>query len=144
MDAETLAVLREIRDDQRAILRLLEQQACTPQRRVSTSDRAVLARLLPAIWGVMMGKPFAVRDLATRSQSNVAPAVRLHDALAGIDAKKLGYLFKRCAGRDVDGYSIVKRGRGNSGVNWQVRSDDASLGIVTVFASALGGGSNAP
>jgi hypothetical protein len=98
-----LELLRELVAGQRQIIELLERQG-RPPKSLSREDRALLARLLPAIGGVMASELFVTRELFEHE----APALRV--ALGGLTVRKVGRLFQRGEGQLVEGYRIQREG----------------------------------
>jgi hypothetical protein len=127
-----LELLREIRDELRALRGELATGR-SPSSALNRSDRARLARLLPAIAGVLGSEPFACRDLV---DADAAPALQL--VTAGLEARALGCLFGRAAGQGIDGYVIDRAGNELHRRLWSVlrapgaregASDEGSPGV---------------
>ena len=120
VDASTpLALLRELVDLQRQDVALLQQilAALEPHRRpspVTRTDRAVLARLLPAVVGVYGGETFSARDLCEDDR----PAVRL--VVRGQSVKRLAKLLARADGLAIDGLTLQRMGLEYQVTTWRI------------------------
>jgi len=115
----TDAVLAELRAhtaELRAIRLLLEQWSHRPvmPSSLSRGDRAVLARLLPAIGGVLGSELFASADICESD----APALRL--VRAGLTARQLGRLLRRAVGTPIAGYLVERVGAEAGVALWRV------------------------
>lgn len=91
------------------ILKLL-----TRQRALSREDLRALARMLPAIGGALGSEPFLARDLIASDNRSVRLVVQ------GYSSKRLGKLFMRAAGQQVDGYVVEEAGEELRVVLWRV------------------------
>lgn len=107
-EAWQAAVLEELR----AIRTALEDRPPAPS--LNRTDRALLARLLPAAGGVFGSEPFLTRDLFESEK----PAVKL--VLRGLNARQVGRLFRRGAGQAIDGYTIQRDGEELNAVLWRI------------------------
>jgi hypothetical protein len=85
-----------------------------PVTSLSRSDRTVLARLLPAIGGVVGSELFVTRDLFE------SDAAALQLVLRGLNAKQVGRLLRRGEGQAIDGYVIQRDGTELHAVLWRV------------------------
>ena len=108
------ALLRELVDGQRQIIRLLKRQQQRPTSTLSREDRSTLARLLPAIGGVYGSDQFSSRDLA----EDTRPAVRL--VVRGWSVKRISKLFARADGISSNGLMVQKQGVKFQVTVWQI------------------------
>ena len=104
------AILAELK----AIRALLEQHARRPAPSLSRHDRAVLARVLPAIAGARGSEPFAFTSRDLRA----APA--LHVALRGFSVKQIGRLLARAENIPIDGWIVQRCGTEINVTLWRV------------------------
>jgi hypothetical protein len=105
--------LSEILSELRAIRVALER----PQRSASVltrADRAMLAKMLPAIGGVFGSETFSSRDLA----EDTRPAVRL--VVRGLSVKQIGKLFSRADGIPIEGLMVRRQGVEFQVTVWQI------------------------
>jgi hypothetical protein len=109
-----LELLRDIRDELRALRGELATGR-SPSSALNRSDRAQLARLLPAIAGVYGSESFACRDLVG---DDAPPALQL--VTGGLEAQQLGSLFARAAGAVIDGFVIDRAGSELHARLWRV------------------------
>jgi hypothetical protein len=85
-----------------------------PSLTLTRADRALLARLLPAIGGALGSDLFTARELLKHDSA----ALRL--VTVGLNAKQLGRLLKRGEGHVIDGYLIQREGLELHAVLWRV------------------------
>jgi hypothetical protein len=118
-EADSVALLRELVAEVRALRRAIERQ--TPARSLTRGDRVHLAAILPAVAGVQGSELFTARELL----EDDAPALRL--VLAGLSAKQKGRAF--------DGYTVQRDGSEAGASLWRVLGHDNAQtglsGIVT-------------
>jgi hypothetical protein len=126
-EADSVALLRELVAEVRALRRAIERQ--TPARSLTRGDRVHLAAILPAVAGVQGSELFTARELL----EDDAPALRL--VLAGLSAKQIGRLLHRAEGRAFDGYTVQRDGSEAGASLWRVLGHDNAQtglsGIVT-------------
>lgn len=136
------ALARGARDpgaDLAAIVRLLEElvqevrglcveragASCDTAPRTKARDTAILVRLLPAIFATAGSAVFTVAELIEHANLPTAPAQALRAALGPVDAgasRRLGKLFRRAAGAEIDGgFSISRVGDERGGALWAVK-----------------------
>lgn len=110
------ALLREILAEVRGLRAdfALQRQAPRSARLLSRDDRALLARLLPAIAGVLGSEQFTSRDLAATS----APGLRF--VLRGLSVKSIGRLLSRSEGVPIDGWLVERCGVEINVALWRV------------------------
>ena len=77
-------------------------------------DRAVLARLLPAVGGVYGAETFTARDLTEDDR----PAVRL--VVRGQSVKRLAKLLARADGLAIDGLTLQRMGLEYQVTTWRI------------------------
>jgi hypothetical protein len=107
LDLALLAAIRTIvREELRAARR--------PVVSLSRADRARLARILPAIGGVVGSDEFLVRELFESD----AAALRL--VLRGLTPIQTGRLLRRAEGRIIDAYRIERSGAELHTTLWRV------------------------
>jgi hypothetical protein len=106
--AVPVATLDDVLQELHAIRLLLERQQ--PECSLNRTDRATLARLLPAIGGAMGSKIFSSAEVC----EHTAPAVRL--VCEGLSVRRLGKLFARAADSPVSGYMVQRQGTGAGAV----------------------------
>jgi hypothetical protein len=107
-------------------LAALQQQVADLERRMaaleaarstlSRADVELLQRLLPAWAGAVGSEPVLVGELLRY------PAIEL--VLAGMPARRLGRLLRRCTGRPVDAYIVKRLGREDGAVIWGLMEAD--------------------
>ncbi len=112
--AALVALLCEIRDEQRAQRTLIEEHLARRTRTLTRRDRERLARLLPAIAGVFGSTIFVVRE----AFEHAAPALRI--VLAGESAKGIGRLFRRGADVPCEGFVVRDQGSELNCTLWQI------------------------
>ncbi len=115
-NAEALMLLREIRDELRAI-----RSALSPKRRqpvLCNGDRAALESLLPAISEAVGTLTFSTRELLEHAKLDVEANVALRAAIASVgdNPRKLGRLLSRGTDIDVGGFRIAESGTTREGV----------------------------
>jgi hypothetical protein len=103
----------ELLDEIRALRAELARQQ--GQSTLTRADRAVLAKLLPAIGGVFGSEPFLSSEVCEHDE----PGLRL--VCTGISIRSLGRLLRRAAGVAVDGYMITRVAVEAGAVLWSVR-----------------------
>jgi hypothetical protein len=103
-------LLRELLTEVRGLRADLRERQATS---LSRADRALLARLLPAIGGALGSEPFPSRDLPTAS-----PGLRV--VLRGVSAKQIGRLLSRAEGVPIDGYIVERCGIEINVTLWRV------------------------
>jgi hypothetical protein len=91
-----------------------------PVSTLSRDDRALLARVLPAIAGARGSEPFASRDLAED-----VPALRV--VLRGLSVKSIGRLLSRAKGIPIDGWIVERYGTEINVVLWRVLGSVSSV-----------------
>ena len=87
-------------------------------RSLTRADRAVLARLLPAVAGALGSEPFASRDLCT------TPATRV--VLRDLNVRQIGRLLARAEGIPIDGHVLEPAGVEINVRLWRVLIDTCS------------------
>jgi len=127
MDAGFQAALVAIADAMRAqgaeLRALRSEVACLRVPRLSATDFATLARVLPAIRGAVGGRVFAIAELAAHAQLLTPEARALRAALGPLDAgatRRLGKLFARALGVHVAGLLVQHVGDDRDGVAWMI------------------------
>lgn len=126
MSNELIAVLTELRDEQRASRELLERIACALEQsrahnRLSASDQAAARALLPVIAAATYGRTFTMLELWRHAELGIAPAVvALREALATTDPRKLGRLLRRLSDCGDEAYEITAAETTRLGVRWRV------------------------
>jgi hypothetical protein len=106
-------LLRELISEVRG----LRQDIARGQRPVmvlNRADRALLARLLPAVGGVFGSELFLTRELFESD----AAALKL--VTRGLNALKVGRALRRGEGQAIDGYSVQREGTELNTVLWRV------------------------
>ena len=81
---------------------------------MTRTDRAVLARLLPAVGGVYGAETFTARDLVEDDR----PAVRL--VVRGRSVKRLAKLLARADGLAIDGLTLHRMGLECQITTWRI------------------------
>jgi len=109
MDRDILALLAEIRDEQRAIRKLLERRQV-----LSPRDRTVLEKVLPAIAGAKGSGWFTVAELLKGSDAGV------RHVLIGISQSLMGGILRRGEGVNVNGYVVEKAATERGARLWRV------------------------
>jgi hypothetical protein len=107
-----LALQREILAELRAIRHLLEHRGRPAS--LSRADQELLGRLLPAITGALGSALFTTKELFEID----APGVRL--VITGLTSTRIGRLFRRAEGQQVDGYLVQRAGAEAHAAVWQV------------------------
>lgn len=110
---DVTALLRELVDVNRRMLAALEQQR-RPIVPLSRGDRAVLAKMLPAIAGVYGSETFSARDLSEDDR----PAVRL--VVKGRSVKQIGKLLSRADGIGMGGLMLQRQGLEFQVTTWRI------------------------
>ena len=95
-------------------LRVAALEAGRGPRRFSQADRESLAAVFPAIGGAIGSEAFTVAALAA------LPAAGLQVALQRCSTRRLGRLFARAVGQNVDGFTVQRLGREGSAVIWKL------------------------
>jgi hypothetical protein len=128
-DSPELMVLREIRDELRALPAAfaaaikLEHRA---PRRLSSADETMLRPLLTAIIDTIGTRDFYVRDLINHAKLDIASAIALQKALASIGgALKIGRLLRRGVNADTGIYRVIAIGPTRDGVLWKIECDES-------------------
>lgn len=112
--------LREVRAELAGLRGLVEQlleRQIIPQKSadlLSRDDRALLARLSPAIAGALGSTEFLTRDLFGHDSA----ALRI--VLRGLNPRQVGRLLKRAEGKPVDGYVVERVGVELGAILWRV------------------------
>jgi hypothetical protein len=116
MNAETVELLREIRDELRAIREAVERHGAQPQPDAT-------AQLLRAIYAAVGDRVFSAGDLLIHAALPVAGS--LHTAIiaaVGVcNARKLGKTLARIEGHELDGVRAVRVDSDSTGILWSVR-----------------------
>jgi hypothetical protein len=110
---DTIAtLLRELVTEVRGLR--ADQRERRPVSALSRSDRALMARLLPAAGGVFGSEQFLTRDLF----ESEAAAVKL--VTRGLNVRQVGRLFRRGEGQAIDGYMIQRDGAELNAILWRI------------------------
>ena len=131
-----VSLLRELVDLQRQILAALEQRQ-RPVASLTRADRAVLARLLPAIAGDRGSEPF---DFTSRDL-RATPGLRV--VLRGLSVKQIGRLLSRAEGVPIDGYIVERCGVEINVTLWRVLasvSNRLETGTAIARSGSIEGG----
>jgi hypothetical protein len=109
-------LLRELLDVNRQILATLQQANTThgSHSPLTRADRAVLAKILPAVSGAYGPETFTARDLVEDDR----PAVRL--VVGGRSVKQLGKLLARADGMAIDGLMLERQGLEFQVTMWRI------------------------
>ncbi|MGE0804998.1 MAG: hypothetical protein AB7L76_05550 [Burkholderiaceae bacterium] len=95
-------------------LSLLVDQCMPPRARIGDEDAAILRELYPLMHAEVGDRVFAIADL----EDFAAPCrlVRQHGA------RRIGRLFARTQGCEVDGYVVESVGSSRDGLLWRLRA----------------------
>ena len=115
-NAEALMLLREIRDELRAI-----RSALSPKQRqpvLCNGDRAALETLLPAISEAVGTRTFSTRELLDHAKLEIPQTAALRAALVALEnnPRKLGRLLSRGADVEISGFCITESGTSRGSV----------------------------
>jgi hypothetical protein len=83
---------------------------------LSRADRERLGRILPVIVGVLGSELFLVREVLASDH----PGLRL--VLRGLNAKRLGRLFRRATDQSIGAYVIRREGSEGGAVLWCIEA----------------------
>ena len=110
-----IELLTEIRDDQRKILRLLEEQ-----RRPEPGD-VRYSELVRVIAATTRERVFSSAELIAHSE--LVPGLRaaIVSAIGSLNARKLGRALRRVEGTDIAGLVVARVGADSGGVSWRIR-----------------------
>lgn len=108
----TDALLREV------LMELSELRELVAGRRLSSSERTLLASALPIVHRVTREAPFAAGDLIDYARASTPDALALRAALAGRSARQVGKLLARARGGTIGGYRIRREGDECGSVLW--------------------------
>src|SRR5688572_15279010 len=114
MDALLVETLRELIAEVQGLRADLRAAPAGRLPSLSRADRAQLTRLLPVIVGARGSEESLVRDLF----EDESPALQL--ALRGLNAKRVGKLFRRAAGQVVAAYLVEQAGVELNMALWRV------------------------
>ena len=124
--AQILAEVRASRAEVAELQAAVEQfsrrrENLDPRRVLSDHDQAVLATLLPAVYGALSDRVWSVAVIVTLA----ATADSLADALAPFLAtpgglRGLGKLLRRADGQPVAGFVVERVGADRTGALWRV------------------------
>jgi hypothetical protein len=109
---DVAALLRALIEKIDTLTALVEHRR--PASTLSRIDRERLARMLPAIGGVYGSDPFLVRELFESDKA----AIRL--VRTGLNAKKIGRLFRRAERQAIGGYLVESQGTETHATLWRV------------------------
>jgi hypothetical protein len=92
------------------------------RKAVAPEDRVVLDLLLQPIYDAVGEAIFSFEDLDKHAKldPDLEAALRM-PAENGLTRRKLGKLFARCAGVDINGIVIWHRGTRRGGAQWQLK-----------------------
>lgn len=115
-DAETVELLREIRDEVRLLRADLAQRE--PVAALRSKDREAMARILPVLQENFTGTfgTWELRDCA--EQADVLGA-NLRLVFKKRTARELGKLFQRTQDHDINGLRLRRVGSDANGALWQ-------------------------
>lgn len=122
--AETVELLREIRDELRLLHADLAQRG--PVAALRSKDREAMARILPVLQENFTGT-FGTWELRDCAEQADVRAANLRIVLGNRSAQELGQLFQRTSGHDFRGVRIVREGRDGNGARWRCCVTAASL-----------------
>jgi hypothetical protein len=134
-DTAVELLLTQLLEEVRALRADMRERRPAPS--LSRSDRAVLARLLPAIAGDRGSEPFdfTSRDLRAK------PGLRV--VLRGLSVKQIGRLLSRAEGVPIDGYIVERCGIEINVALWRVLasvSNRLETGTAIARSGSIGRG----
>lgn len=124
-DPEALALLREIRDELRAIREAIESER-RPSRSLRHQDRAALLAILPVLYSAFPESLFSCWQVLDLAAGTDALGLNLRTALGGLTAPRLGKLLARAAGFTIEGFQIRRQGQDGNGALWRCVADASS------------------
>jgi hypothetical protein len=115
-DLRVIELLGEIRDELRAVRRLLEEA----RPRAEPGDSRYV-ELVAAIRSAAADRVFSSAELIAHCE--VAPELgqAIAAAVGSLNVRKLGRALRRCEGMDVGGLIVSRIGQDSAGVAWRVR-----------------------
>ena len=114
---EALTLLARIADDLHA-LRQIAESSRRPAGVLRHQDQAALKKILPVLAANFEGS-FGVWEIFDSAQQADMLGANLRLVLAGQMPQRLGKLFARGAGHNVDGLKLCRQGHDGNGALWE-------------------------
>jgi hypothetical protein len=131
-ELRVVELLTEIRDDQRRVLRLLEEE----RRPAPVDERA--GKLLAVIAEHVGDRVFSSAELVTHAR--LAPALRfaIVESFGALNARRIGKWLRRVEGQVLGGLRVERIGADALGVAWRVcRVSDSETHVAQAGARCL-------